>query len=75
MKPFDDWRLPAKTRAEAYVKELTIEEKIAQLFISDWRMGKYPVSYTHLDVYKRQLQGKMEVRKVGIFIQLLSVIL
>ncbi|MEE1442274.1 MAG: glycoside hydrolase family 3 N-terminal domain-containing protein [Blautia sp.] len=43
MKPFDDWRLPAKTRAEAYVKELTIEEKIAQLFISDWRMGKYPI--------------------------------
>ena len=43
MKPFDDWRLPAKTRAEAYVKELTIEEKIAQLFISDWRMAKYPI--------------------------------
>ena len=43
MKPFDDWRLPAKTRAEAYVKELTIEEKIAQLFISDWRLGKYPI--------------------------------
>lgn len=41
-KPFDDWRLPAKERAEAYVKELTLEEKIAQLFISDWRMGKYP---------------------------------
>ncbi len=43
MKPFDDWRLPAKTRALAYVKELTVEEKIAQLFISDWRMGKYPI--------------------------------
>ncbi len=38
---YDDWRLPAKERAEAYVKTLTTEEKIAQLFISDWRMGKY----------------------------------
>ncbi len=40
-QPYDDWRLPAKERAEAYVKTLTTEEKIAQLFISDWRMGKY----------------------------------
>ena len=37
----NDWRLPAAERAEAYVKELTLEEKIGQLFISDWRMGKY----------------------------------
>ena len=41
-KPFDDWRLPAKERAEAYVNVLSTDEKIAQLFISDWRMGKYP---------------------------------
>ena len=39
----NDWRLPPEERAAAYVKELTLEEKIAQLFISDWRMGpKYP---------------------------------
>lgn len=38
----NDWRLPAKERAEAYAKALTVEEKIGQLFISDWRMGKYP---------------------------------
>ena len=37
----NDWRLPAAERAEAYVKKLTLEEKIGQLFISDWRMGKY----------------------------------
>ena len=37
----NDWRLPAAERAEAYVKTLTLEEKIGQLFISDWRMGKY----------------------------------
>ncbi len=40
----NDWRLPAKERAEAYVKTLTLEEKIGQLFISDWRMGKYPAN-------------------------------
>ena len=42
----NDWRLPAKERAEAYVKLLTPEEKIGQLFISDWRMGKYPSPLT-----------------------------
>ncbi|MBQ7360333.1 MAG: glycoside hydrolase family 3 protein [Lachnospiraceae bacterium] len=38
----NDWRLPAKQRAEAYAQMLSVEEKIGQLFISDWRMGKYP---------------------------------
>ena len=38
----NDWRIPAKERAEAYTKILTLEEKVGQLFISDWRMGKYP---------------------------------
>ncbi|MBO5197200.1 MAG: glycoside hydrolase family 3 C-terminal domain-containing protein [Lachnospiraceae bacterium] len=38
----NDWRIPAKERAQAYVETLTTEEKIGQLFISDWRMGKYP---------------------------------
>ena len=37
----NDWRLPAAERAAAYVKLLTVDEKIGQLFISDWRMGKY----------------------------------
>ena len=38
----NDWRLPAAERAKAYAKMMTPEEKIGQLFISDWRMGKYP---------------------------------
>lgn len=38
----NDWRLPAEERAKAYAEKLTAEEKIGQLFISDWRMGKYP---------------------------------
>ena len=39
----NDWRLPSAERAAAYVKQLTLDEKIGQLFISDWRMGpKYP---------------------------------
>ena len=39
----NDWRLPPEDRAAAYVKQMTVDEKIGQLFISDWRMGpKYP---------------------------------
>lgn len=39
----NDWRASSEERAAAYVKQLTVDEKIAQLFISDWRMGpKYP---------------------------------
>ena len=39
----NDWRVPSEERAAAYVKQMTVDEKIAQLFISDWRMGpKYP---------------------------------
>ena len=40
VSPVNDWRLSPAERAAAYVKELTVDEKIAQLFISDWRMGK-----------------------------------
>ena len=44
----NDWRLSPAERAAAYVKTLTTDEKIAQLFISDWRMGpKYSNSDTH----------------------------
>ena len=39
----NDWHLSAEERAAAYVKQMTVDEKIGQLFISDWRMGpKYP---------------------------------
>ena len=38
----NDWRRRPAERAAAYVKVLTVREKIPQLFISDWRMGKYP---------------------------------
>ena len=39
----NDWRLSPEQRAAAYVKQMTVDEKIGQLFISDWRMGpKYP---------------------------------
>ena len=43
VSPVNDWRLSSAERAAAYVKLLTVDEKIGQLFISDWRMGpKYP---------------------------------
>ena len=35
----NDWRLSAQERAEAYVKTLTTEEKIGQIFTSESRMG------------------------------------
>lgn len=39
VSPVNDWRLPPETRAKAYTEKLTLEEKIGQLFIADWRMG------------------------------------
>ena len=43
VSPVNDWRRDPSQRAAAYVREMTVDEKIAQLFISDWRMGpKYP---------------------------------
>lgn len=33
----NDWRLPAGERATAYVKKMSLEEKIGQIFISQWR--------------------------------------
>lgn len=39
LSPVNDWRRPPEERAKSYVNELTVDEKIAQLFISDWRMG------------------------------------
>ena len=54
--PYDDWRLPPEERAAAYAKVLSVDEKIAQLFISDWRMGKYPATGSMSpDVEKVQL--------------------
>ncbi|MEE0801057.1 MAG: glycoside hydrolase family 3 N-terminal domain-containing protein [Gemmiger sp.] len=40
----NDWRLPAAERAAAYAAKLTVHEKLAQLFVADWRMGKYPAA-------------------------------
>lgn len=42
----NDWRNPADVRAKAYAEMLSADEKIGQLFISDWRMGKYPSPLT-----------------------------
>ena len=39
VSPVNDWRLSPAERAAAYVKLMTTDEKIGQLFISDWRMG------------------------------------
>lgn len=42
LTPVNDWRHTPEERAKAYVKILTTDEKIPQLFTAEWRMGKYP---------------------------------
>ena len=48
----NDWRNAPAERAAAYVRQLTVKEKIAQLFISDWRMAKYPMTGPMAAMYK-----------------------
>lgn len=48
----NDWRNAHAERAAAYVQQLTVKEKIAQLFISDWRMAKYPMTGPRAAMYK-----------------------
>ena len=48
----NDWRNAPAVRAAAYVQQLTVKEKIAQLFISDWRMAKYPMTGPMAALYK-----------------------
>lgn len=48
----NDWRNTPAERAAAYVKVLSVNEKIAQLFISDWRMAKYPMTGPMAAMYK-----------------------
>ena len=61
----NDWRLPAAERAAAYVKQMTVDEKIAQLFISDWRMGpKYPSPRLAGHVYQTDESGCVDEAEV-----------
>ena len=48
----NDWRNAPAERAAAYVRQLTVKEKIAQLFISNWRMAKYPMTGPMAAMYK-----------------------
>lgn len=48
----NDWRNAPAERAAAYVQQLTVKEKIAQLFISDWHMAKYPMTGPMAAMYK-----------------------
>ena len=52
LSPVNDWRNSPAERAAAYVKTLSVKEKIAQLFISDWRMAKYPITGPMAALYK-----------------------
>ena len=62
----NDWRLSPEERAAAYVKTLTVDEKIAQLFISDWRMGpKYPSPRLPGHVYQADESGCVDEAEVN----------
>ena len=39
VSPVNDWRLPAEERGRCLCQADDPDEKIGQLFISDWRMG------------------------------------
>lgn len=52
LSPVNDWRNSPAERAAAYVKTLSVKEKVAQLFISDWRMAKYPITGPMANLYK-----------------------
>lgn len=39
MNVYKDWRKTPEERAKALVKELSLEEKVGQLFLSSWKMG------------------------------------
>ncbi len=62
----NDWRLSPEERAAAYVKQMTVDEKIAQLFISDWRMGsKYPSGRLQGHVYQDDESGCVDEAEVN----------
>ena len=49
LKPFDDWRLSPSERAKALLDVLTTEEKLGQIFISDWRTAAKQDDKSKLD--------------------------
>ncbi len=65
VSPVNDWRLPAARRAAALADTLTLEEKIGQIFISDWRMGLYAEDKEKLD--ESGLLDEAEVAGKNIF--------
>lgn len=65
-KPFDDWRLPAAERAAAFAEVLTLEEKLGQLFVSDWRMGKDSGTLTPMQKHMGMQQPERKVDETGL---------
>ena len=39
LNTYKDWRKSPKERAKALAAELSVDEKIGQLFLSSWKMG------------------------------------
>ena len=65
-KAYDDWRLPAAERAAAFAQALTLEEKLGQLFVSDWRMGKDSGKLTSMQKHMGMIEPERKVDETGL---------
>lgn len=61
LKVYKDWRQSPKERAKALVKELSVDEKIGQLFLNSWKMGIEQEDKEHVD--ETGLLDEKEVEK------------
>ena len=64
LNPVADWRLPAEERARAYAQTLTTEEKLGQIFISDWRTGESQKDKSQLDESGLLDEGEMHGKTI-----------
>jgi len=65
-KAYDDWRLPASERAAAFAQALTLDEKLGQLFVSDWRMGKDSGTLTPMQKHMGMIEPERKVDETGL---------
>ena len=61
LRTYDDWRLDPETRAKALVQELSVDEKIGQLFLNSWKMGQEQENKEYVD--ETGLLDEMPVEK------------
>ncbi len=65
LKVYSDWRLPAEKRAEALVKDMSLDEKLGQLFVT----SRNPADHTEENVKADEtgLLDETELKDMNIF--------